>query len=339
MHDPIYKRLFAFPRMVGDLLRAVGDPAWLGDVDWDTLEKLSAEHVGDSGQQRRGDAAWRIRFRNGWLYLLVLLEFQSRSDALLPLRNLEYTALLYGDLARRGELGTPGRWPPVLPVVLYNGDAPWTAALEMRDLVAPVPATLSAYQPSQRSLLLDERHVAVDDLPTGNLMRAVVGFEQSRTPADIAQVAGALREWLSPLESGLGRAFVAWMRQMVARIPGQPGPELGETLEEATMTLVERIAQWPDQWRQEGMAAGRQEGMAEERRQGLARQRALLRHFAAGRFGETAGERVETLLGDTEDWDQLSAAAQLIAIAQGEAELIDGVSQVVGHGGQTDSIR
>ena len=138
MHDPIYRRLFAFPRMVGDLLRSVGD------VDWRTLEKLSAEYIGDSGQQRRGDAAWRVRFRNGWLYLLVLLEFQSRSDARMALRNLEYTALLYGDLARRGELAAPGRWPPVLPVVLYNGDAPWTAALDMRDLVAPVPATLSA---------------------------------------------------------------------------------------------------------------------------------------------------------------------------------------------------
>ena len=333
MHDPIYKRLFAFPRMVGDLLRAVGDPAWLGDVDWDTLERLSAEHVGDSGQQRLGDAAWRIRFRNGWLYLLVLLEFQSRNDPRMALRNLEYTALLYGDLARRGELGAPGRWPPVLPVVLYNGDAPWAAALEMRDLVAPVPAILAAYQPSQRSLLLDERHVAVDDLPLGNLMRAVVGFEQSRTPADVARVAEALRDWLSPEDSSLGGAFVAWMRQMVARRPGQAGPALGVTLEEATMTLVERMAQWPEQWRREGVAEGRREGVAEGRREGVTQHRTLLRRFAAGRFGEAVGERVEALLGDTEDWDRLSATAELIATAESEGELIDGVSTVVRQGG------
>ena len=154
MHDPIYRRLFAFPRMVADLLQAVGHPDWLGDVDLNTLEKLPAEHIGDSGQQRRGDAVWRVRFRNGWLYLLVLLEFQSRSDARMALRNLEYTALLYRELDRRRELGEPGGWPPVLPVVLYNGDAPWTGALEMRDLVAPVPAALSPLQPSRRSLLL-----------------------------------------------------------------------------------------------------------------------------------------------------------------------------------------
>ena len=149
MHDPIYKRLFSFPDMVRDLLRAVG-PDWIDDVDLDTLEQLSGEHVGDLGQTRRGDAAWRVRFRNGWLYLLVVLEFQSTNDARMALRNLEYTTLLYRVLDRHKQLGPPGRWPPVLPVVLYNGDAPWTAALEMRDLIADVPPVLSRCQPSQR---------------------------------------------------------------------------------------------------------------------------------------------------------------------------------------------
>ena len=152
MHDLIYRRLFAFPDMVRDLLRAVGDDDWIADIDLDTLEKLPAEHVGDSGKARHGDAAWRVRFRNGWLYLLIVLEFQSTNDTRMALRNLEYTALLYRELDRRKELGPPGRWPPVLPVVLYNGDTPWTAALEMRELIADVPAALSSYQPSQLSL-------------------------------------------------------------------------------------------------------------------------------------------------------------------------------------------
>ena len=152
MHDPIYKRLFDSPRMVGDLLQAVGHGDWLDDVDLATLEKQPTERVGDRGQQRRGDAVWRVRFRNGWLYLLVILEFQSSNDHRMALRNLEYTSLLYQELGRRGELGEPGRWPPVLPIVLYNGDAPWTATLEMRELIAEVTDALSPYQPSQRSL-------------------------------------------------------------------------------------------------------------------------------------------------------------------------------------------
>ena len=191
----------------------------------------------------------------------------------------------------------------------------------------------------------------MDDLPLGNLMRAVVGFEQSRTPADLARVAQALRGWLrSEEDSDLGRAFAAWVQEMVVRIgPEQAEVELGETLEEATMTLVERVAQWPEQWRREGrregvaegrregvaegrregVAEGRREGVAEGRREGVDRQRALLGRVAGGRFGEAVGERVEALLGDTEDWGRLSAAAELIAAAPGEAELVDGVARVV----------
>ena len=48
------------------------------------------------------------------------------------------------------------------------------------------------------------------------------------------------------------------MGLMVARISPDPdGVELGETLEEATMTLVERVAQWP-----ELVAPGRRGGRA-----------------------------------------------------------------------------
>ena len=330
MHDPIYKRLFDSPRVVADLLRAVGRGSWLDDIDLGTLEKLPGERVGDHGQQRRGDAVWRARFRNGWLYLLIVLEFQSANDPHMALRNLEYTALLYQELARRGELGEPGQWPPVLPLVLYNGDAPWSAALEMQNLIAPVDSTLVPYQPSQRSLLLDERHVAVDDLPLQNLIRGVVGFEQSRTPAEISQVATALRGWLrTPQDSELSRAFAAWIRQMVGRLgPQGIGQELGETLEEATMTLVERVAQWPEQWRREGVAEGRREGVAEGRREGVARERALLRQLAAVRFGDAVGDRVGELLSDINDADQLAAVEEQIMGVDNGSVLIDRVANL-----------
>ena len=240
----------------------------------------------------------------------------------MALRHLEYTALLYRQLGRRGGLGEPGRRPPVLPVVLYNGDARWTAALEIHDLIAPVAATRSPYQPSQLSLLLDEQHVAVDALPTRNLVRAVVSFEQSGAPADIAQVAAALRGWLrTPQDSELSRAFAAWIRQILERLgPRGIGQELGETLEEATMTLVERVAQWPEQWRREGVAEGR--------RQGVARERALLRRLATMRFGDAAGEQVGVLLASTADANQLAAVEELIMGVENGRELVDGVAEL-----------
>ena len=121
MHDENYKRLFAFPRIVADLVRILVPGDQLDAFDFSTLEKLSSEYVSDELRSRRGDAVWRLRLRDGWLHVLVLLEFQSIGDPDMALRILEYTALLYREFGRNEALGPDGKRPPVLPVVLYNG--------------------------------------------------------------------------------------------------------------------------------------------------------------------------------------------------------------------------
>ena len=137
MHDPAYKLLFSRPRMVRDLLDGFAARGWSGALDFDTLDPLPASFVSEDLQQRHGDLVWRIRFRDDrWLYLVLLLEFQATVDRAMALRMLAYTALLYQRLDADGVLRDHGALPPVLPVVLYNGRRPWTAPVEMTDLVA-----------------------------------------------------------------------------------------------------------------------------------------------------------------------------------------------------------
>ena len=80
-HHENYKRLLAFPLMVEHLLRAVEADSF-DDADFSTLEKLSAEYVSDALLKRHGDTVWRLRLRDRWTFLLVLLECQSRGRSL-----------------------------------------------------------------------------------------------------------------------------------------------------------------------------------------------------------------------------------------------------------------
>ena len=170
--------------------------------------------------------------------------------------------------------------------------SPLADVLEMRELFSAVPESLALCQPSQRSLVLDERRVVAEHLPPDNLMRGVVGFEQSRTPDDLARVARVLDGWLDyPADADLGLAFRDWMAATVVRMVPSAPAELGRTLKEATMTLAERMAEWPKQWHQEGLAQGRREGVAH--------QSALLRRLAAARFGDAVGDEVRSLLVGT----------------------------------------
>ena len=181
--DPVYKRLYAFVEMVADLLRSVVPKATLEALDLRSLEKVPAEYVGDHFQQRHGDAVWRVRAGgpdSAWAYVLVLLEFQSSSDATMALRVNEYTVMLYRELLC-AKVVEPGELPLVLPVVLYNGESRWTAADNVRDLIVsagPTDTALDAFQPSQRYLLVDLRHAKADY--AGELTTGLARVEQIR---------------------------------------------------------------------------------------------------------------------------------------------------------------
>ena len=112
------------------------------------------EYVSDDRRQRRSDMVWRVRVRSGgsgeWLYLLVLLEFQSTVDRRMALRILSYTAQTYEKLLRGEQAPAGGKLPPMLPVVVYNRPPRWSAPLEMEELVAAVGEGLQPFQPRQR---------------------------------------------------------------------------------------------------------------------------------------------------------------------------------------------
>ena len=220
LHDENYKRLFASKLMVEHLLRACLPDDLLAEADFSELGELPTEYVSDELLKRHGDTVWRLPLGERWVYLLILLEFQSEDDPWMALRIHTYTGLLYQELVRNEAPGiAEGQLPPVLPVVLYNGTEPWTAAREMRELIGPAKPWLARYQPAQGYFLLDVRRVAADDLPRRNLFRAVAGLEQSRSNADLLRVWEALQLWIrDPRAAELRRAFVDWIRQMAERL-------------------------------------------------------------------------------------------------------------------------
>ena len=319
VHDEHYKRLFAFPRMVEDLLRGFVAGDWIDELDFSTLQKLSAEYVSDERRTRHGDTVWRVRHRDAWLHVLVLLEFQSTDDPDMALRILEYTALLYRELARNDALEPDQRRPPVLPVVLYNGVAPWRAARDVGELIAPVGPSLAPYQPSQRYLVLDERHVRDDDVPGQNLMAAVVALEQSRSPEDLKRAVDALhaRSWV-PDERELERVFAEWVWRLARRlVPDAATPPTVVTLENLKMTLEERVSEWPRQWLQEGIKRGIE--------QGIEQQRALLHRQAAARFGDHAAGRLAPVLARIADPNRMAEIGDWLVRCDTAAEFLAGI--------------
>ena len=189
---------------------------------------------------------------------------------------------------------------------------------------------LARCQPAQRYHVVDERRLAENDLPDGNLMTSVVRLEQSRSAADLARVVESLSATLSdPRETELRRVFVDWVRRLAARLapPGGASPPM-RTLEELKMTLEERVAEWPKLWLQEGIEQGIEQGVKQGIEQGLTHERALLRRQAALRFGEEAAERAAPALARIANPEGLATAGDWIVRANSGDELVARLTQL-----------
>lgn len=256
--DNSYKQIFSHPEMVRDLLRGFVREEWVAQLDFATLEKVGGSYVTDDIRDREDDIIWRIRWGTEWLYLYILLEFQATIDHFMAVRIGGYVHLLYQDLIKSGTVKNGEKLPPVLPIVLYNGKTPWTAATEISDLISPAPSGLDRFQPQIQYLLIDETRYADSELESlRNLAAALFRLEKSREPEDIRRVLQELIEWLkTPEQTSLRRAFAIWLSRVLLprRIPDARLPEMSDLYEVDTM-LAETVQEWTQEWEQSGISS------------------------------------------------------------------------------------
>jgi len=271
-HDALYHRLFSDPRVVAQLLRGFVAGPWLADLDLDAMQRLNAKFHARRGKRREGDMVWRIPRCDGQdSYLVLLLEFQSRSDQYMALRVLSYAALLWQQLVRERRLAADGKLPPLLPLVVYNGDARWAAPVVLHELVGLAPASsLWPWQPDVRYYLIDAGAFSEADLAMREGLPALwFRLEGAADTRQLVVVSDALLAWLArhPGFAGCRAVFAELLGAMVA--PLGPGIRVPEDLLEVRNMLAARAEQWVRQWKEEGLQAGRQEGLEQGLQQGL----------------------------------------------------------------------
>lgn len=307
-HDGGYKLLYSHSAMVRDLLCGFVPGAWVKGLDLSSLERCSGSYVTDDLRDRADDLIWRLRWGDDWLYVYLLLEFQSTIDPWMAVRIQTYLGLLYQDLIRADSLSHSGRLPPVLPLVLYNGASPWNAADSLEPLIEPAPAVLNRYRPRQAYLLLDEQALAkAGALPEHNLCSALFRLEASRGADEALDILQALVDWLkSPEQTGLRRAFAVWFGRVFLpkRLPGVSMPPLNDLTEVYAM-LADNVETWTDQWKREGLEQGSREAT-----------RHLLTRLARRRFGPTIAEQTGQLLASISDLQQLEEFGDQVLLSE-----------------------
>jgi hypothetical protein len=301
-HDALYHRLFSDPAVVAQLLREFVAGPWLDGLELDGLERLNTKFHADTGERREGDLVWRIPRREGGdAYVMLLLEFQSTPDPWMALRMLVYAGLLWQQLVREQRLTPDGKLPPILPVVLYNGDPRWRAPVDLGDQIGlPEASALWRWQPKLRYHLIDEGAFSAGDLEGRDGLPALLfRLENASDPNELVGLADAVLAWFArhPGFQAARKVFVELLAAALA--PLGPGVRAPEELLEVRNMLATRIEEWKQrrvlEAEQRGLQLGEQRGEA-----------ALLLRLLTKRFGalpDWARDRV--LTADTvliEEW-------------------------------------
>ena len=317
-HDSSYKFLFSNPELVRDLIMGFIPDEWLQSLDYSTLEKVPGSYISEDFQQREDDIVWKVKVGGDWVYLYLLMEFQSSVDKYMALRMMVYIGLLYQDLIKRGEVLEDGRLPPILPIVLYNGSQKWTAATNIRELIPVVPGLVSQYSPALQYLLIDENNYTDSELASlHNLVAAVFRLEHASSPSAVSELTNLLADWLSD-RPDLRRMFALWIRATLMRKQeyGIVMPQVDD-LQEIRVMLADKVEEWAKAYIAEGEIKGKQEGRQEGRQEGLQQGEVLaLQRLLAKRFGVIPADTIALIanapVADIERWlDRVIDAKQL----------------------------
>lgn len=293
LHDTGYKFLFSHAELVRELLEVFAPPGLSELLDYGSLRPETGSFVTPAMKKREDDIVWSIELKGQRLYLYLLLEFQSSIDRAMPIRMMQYVSALYDHLVRSKAVDLANGLPPVLPIVLYNGDKRWQHSPEIFDLIQPHPTVLAEFQPRLKFWLLDEGRFSPDYLESlQRVMAAIFRMEHAHDTEAVKQAIRYVGRSVaqSPFKLAIDKAVMQWLHyRLDDTLSNLKLPDIDDILKGTEMieTNLERIrAKAVAEARAEGMMLGIHEGKLQGIHEGkLEGESTLLERLIVKRFG------------------------------------------------------
>jgi predicted transposase/invertase (TIGR01784 family) len=270
VHDSGYKILFSNRTIFRQLMESFVAQPWVAQLDFDRAETVDKSFVSEDYQKTESDLIYRLPWGDDELYVYVLIEFQSTVDRWMALRMLNYICNFYLDWVK-AHVGAQ-KVPPIFPLLLYNGDARWSAAQTMAELVETEPA-LGDYAIGFRYFKLAANEFSQEQLiGIGNIVSTLF-LAESKPDVELL-----MEQFLVVFEQGEDKlassTLVNWFRQLA--IHGRVKPEdyasLAEvyrSVEEVKGMLQTTFKKQQERWYQDGFEEGIEKGIEKGIEEGI----------------------------------------------------------------------
>lgn len=160
--DSSSKLIFEDNTLCAQFLRGYTNIPQLQNVQPEDIEDVSERYVHMFTEERNSDVVKKVKLHNDEMpfYLISLIEHKSEVDYNVVMQILRYMAFIWEDYEKTqnkekdGISRTEGfRYPPILPIVFYDGDKEWTAALRLKERIY-LSDIFAEYIPDYRCMLI-----------------------------------------------------------------------------------------------------------------------------------------------------------------------------------------
>ena len=138
--DNAAKIVFGDPVLCAQFLKGYTDIPLFKEIKPEDIENVSSHFLPLFQESRDSDTVNKIRIGDFEIYLIALIEHQSENDFDMSFRILRYIVFIWTDYAAQQEKLHKGitkskafLYPPILPIVYYEGTSTWSAPLNFKD--------------------------------------------------------------------------------------------------------------------------------------------------------------------------------------------------------------
>ncbi len=264
IHDSGYKKLFSNRTIFRQLIETFVNQEWVHSLDFDTCEPLDKSFISEHYKETESDLIYKIQFQDREVYIYILIEFQSTVDPFMALRVLNYITNFYMDFLVNNK--SIKKLPAVFPIVLYNGEARWTAPVNLSALIEQTPP-LGAFALDFQYFLIAENRYSQEALLKIRNIVSTLFLAESYYDVKVLEVE-LLNLFSSERDRQAVSLFLNWFKQLAfhGRLESDDYESLESiyrTEEEVKTMLVTALERERRQIFQNGLREGKQEGKQE----------------------------------------------------------------------------
>ena len=269
IHDSGYKKLFSNRTIFRQLLETFVNQEWVHSLDFDKCETLDKSFISEHYKETESDLIYKIQFHDREVYIYILIEFQSTVDSFMALRVLNYITNFYMDFLVNNK--GVNKLPAVFPIVLYNGEAPWTAPVNLSALIEQTPP-LGAFGLDFQYFLIAENRYSQEALLNIRNIVSTLFLAESHYDIDVLEVE-LLNLFSSEVDKEAVSLFLNWFKQLAfhGRFESEDYESLESiyrTEEEVKTMLVTALERERERFFQNGLREGEQKGRTEGEQKG-----------------------------------------------------------------------